>query len=977
MSNNKTIVDEYIFYHEKYVHEYGKDTIVFIRVGDFFEAYGTDTEGPDLTRISDMTNLTKTKKDKKVNEVSRKNPYMMGFQHLSLQKFMSIIIANGFTVIIVDQVTPPPKPKREVTGIYSPGTYINNIEMHDSNNVVCIYIEEEKQLNGKIMDCIGMSVLDVSTGECYVYETYNKMIDEKYALDETYRFIHSHCPKEIIFVYNGERKEDLLTQLELSNKPLHHIEHLDKKFNKLSYQNEFLKKIYQGKDMTPIEYIDMEKLSYARQSLIILFDFVYKHNESFIKQLQKPIIYTCDRHLILGNDALQQLNVFENTSLDTNNVKYNCLYKILNNASTAMGKRYLRKELSNPLNSIEDIEFRYNCVDEFISNKFYLKVEEQLSKIIDIERLCRKMVLRILHPYELYNLIESVKEIRTLFDLIKNTNYVKKFMLNKTELIKVDTFLEECDKLFLVDELKKYKVDDMEKSVFKKGVAPKIDTINDNVVGNIDLLNEIAIKLCDAIGIANSITLNANNKKECCFVTTNKRALMLEKYLETNTITIDDTIIDNTTLTFKHATPNKAGKSGNSKIYYYKNTSASSIVDLQTKMRILIKKTYETIVPDIGMKYNELFQHISVMISKIDFVKSSAKTSIMYNYCRPKIMEYDNGFIDVIQMRHPIIERIKVDTEYIPHDIQLGRSPNNKNSGILLMGINGGGKSSLQKSIGLNLIMAQCGMYVAAQSFVYSPYTSLFARITGNDNMFKGLSQFGLEMVELKAILKRTGDRTLVIGDEVCRGTEHVSGNSIVAATIIKLSDSNCSFIFATHLHEVANMERIKNLDNIRICHLAVHYDTKLDKLIFSRELSDGSGDDVYGLTVAKYIIKDNQFMDLAFDIMREITDKSDTLLVDKQSKYNSKIYVDTCQICNKKNTTKKNMGTLDVHHINFQKNCDEGGWVIGKSHLPMNSKANLIVLCKECHYKVHHDKLTIRGYKDTIDGRVIDFEFH
>ena len=137
---------------------------------------------------------------------------------------------------------------------------------------------------------------------------------------------------------------------------------------------------------------------------------------------------------------------------------------------------------------------------------------------------------------------------------------------------------------------------------------------------------------------------------------------------------------------------------------------------------------------------------------------------------------------------------------------------------MLIYGINSCGKSSLMKSIGLNIIMAQSGMYVSAKKFVFSPYESIYARITSNDNIFKGLSSFTLEMTELRSILKRSNSKTLIIGDEPAKGTENLSANSIVASTIINLSQKKSTFVFATHLHDVANMNRIKELKNVRIC---------------------------------------------------------------------------------------------------------------------------------------------------------------
>ena len=348
-----------------------------------------------------------------------------------------------------------------------------------------------------------------------------------------------------------------------------------------------------------------------------------------------------------------------------------------------------------------------------------------------------------------------------------------------------------------------------------------------------------------------------------------------------------------------------------------------------------------------------MFNRVTKFISIIDFSVSGAKSAIKYGYNKPKIYKkkkYDNGFISCKKLRHPIIERINDDIEYIPHDINIGlnfskKDKENPVNGMLIYGLNSVGKSSLMKSLGINLIMAQCGLFVAAEKFKYSTYDSIFARITGNDNIFKGLSSFALEMTELRSILNRTGPRTLVIGDEVCRGTEYTSANSIVAASIISLSKTNSSFIFATHLHDIPKLTQIKELKNVKSYHLTVDYDKEKDILIFDRKLKEGSGDSVYGITVAKYIIHDTKFMKLAQEIKNEILKKPNELLVNKTSKYNSDIYIDKCEVCSKKvKDVNELIGYFDTHHINFQKDCKDG-FVKKKPYLKMNSKANLIVL--------------------------------
>ena len=299
--------------------------------------------------------------------------------------------------------------------------------------------------------------------------------------------------------------------------------------------------------------------------------------------------------------------------------------------------------------------------------------------------------------------------------------------------------------------------------------------------------------------------------------------------------------------------------------------------------------------------------------------------------------------------------------------MSLGKEQN----GILIYGLNASGKSVLMKAIGLSIIMAQCGMYVPATHFELSPYDSIYTRITGNDNIFKGQSSFTLEMTELNAILKRSTNRTLVIGDEVCRGTEHISGNAIVASTVITLAAIKSTFIFATHLHELVHLEKIKALTNVKAYHLTVDFDPKHDVLIYDRRLKEGSGDKVYGILVAKYIIQNPEFMDLTLSIKNELNQNFSSMISGKTSRYNSKLFVYKCQLC-QKNDVQSDISPLQTHHINFQSNCDENNRVIGAEHIQKNSLSNLIVICESCHQKIHHGELEIDQCEMTSKGKKI-----
>ena len=270
------------------------------------------------------------------------------------------------------------------------------------------------------------------------------------------------------------------------------------------------------------------------------------------------------------------------------------------------------------------------------------------------------------------------------------------------------------------------------------------------------------------------------------------------------------------------------------------------------------------------------------------------------------------------------------------------------------------------KAVGLSIIMAQCGLYVPADYFEYNIFDSLYTRISGNDNLFKGQSSFIIEMNELRYILKNSNNNTLVIGDEICRGTEYLSANAIVGASILKLINNKVKFLFATHLHDLTSIDSINNLTSIKLFHLSVEKNG--DELIFNRKLTEGTGEQIYGITIAKYILDDPLFINLAIELKNELLDKKNInykLVNNKKSNYNNDIYMDHCYICNSENK-------LETHHITHQKdfiNTINGLINEDKKHLLKNSKSNLIILCSECHDNLHSNKIQIHGLLKSTSG--------
>jgi DNA mismatch repair protein MutS len=223
-------------------------------------------------------------------------------------------------------------------------------------------------------------------------------------------------------------------------------------------------------------------------------------------------------------------------------------------------------------------------------------------------------------------------------------------------------------------------------------------------------------------------------------------------------------------------------------------------------------------------------------------------------------------------------------------------------------------------------------------------------------------------MIGLRKILKIADANTLVLSDELTKGTEAVSATSIFASAALELAKRNCKFIFTTHLTDVAKLDDIKDCKNIKISHLSVTFDDS--QIIFERKLREGPCDELYGLEVAKAIGLDNLFIEAAFKIRNNLINKSYTVVASRRSRYNSKKILDVCEICNWKPTKKTDI-PLDCHHIKFQCTANDQKFT---GHYHKDALFNLVTLCKMCHIKVHNDQIVINGYKQTTGGVKLDF---
>lgn len=233
----------------------------------------------------------------------------------------------------------------------------------------------------------------------------------------------------------------------------------------------------------------------------------------------------------------------------------------------------------------------------------------------------------------------------------------------------------------------------------------------------------------------------------------------------------------------------------------------------------------------------------------------------------------------------------------------------------------------------------------------------------GNDNIFRGLSSFALEMTELRTILQYANERSLILGDEICRGTEIHSALSIVSSAVVVLCRKRTNFLFATHLHKLHEIEVVRECENLR--HYYIDLVMENGKLLFGRKIYEGIGRKLYGLEVAEHIVENEEFLNLATKVRKQLLDIDEEIVTTKKSVYNKDVYVKECEIC------KKNEG-LEVHHINSQKFADCDGSI---DYFNKNHRGNLVVLCHEHHGKVHNGELIINGWMGTLEGRKLDWK--
>jgi len=970
LSQKKKLLTEVYFDLQLHFEEkYGKDALVLMEIGTFFEVYEVNNDDMKVGKakeIAELLNIQLTRKSKAILENSVSNPLLAGVPAVSLDRYLARLIdTKKYTIIVVKQKGEMPNIKRYVANIISPGTNFEYLNEPTENNIVSLLIDENAGIYS-----VGYAAIDVSTGKTICNEIHSTRDDKTYALDEAFNLLQTYSTSEVIITLDSKDldKEWLIHYLELES--LHYS--VNTKRFKISFQNELFTRVFSiNSFLSSIEFLDLERHPYTTESLAVLIDFIIEHDESIIEKMNKPQFLGNNRYMYIGNNAMEQLSVISRDPSDIT------LLDLIDKTSTAFGKRLLKERLLNPICDKALLEKRYDLTELLLPN--INRFETHLKQIYDLERITRRIKLRKLHPVELTYIAMSLEAILKLLDDAheQGLDIEDNLYDDVAEMLKVlhDTFeLNICAR---------FRIEQINDNLFKDGVYPAIDSIVTKQAREVSKMDDVALyveSLFEKDKLFSGVAKGANKYVTVAYLEsegyylnlTKNRFTLIEKSLKDSFVTIDNQHHFFKDFNYKYL---KNAVKVQAPLFeeITRNYETS-----QVKLVSLVKQRYVESLDLLENRFSLLLEKLITFIANIDVAISNAKCSKTMNLSRPHIEE--GSFYEAVGLRHPIIESNDERGIYIPNDVYLGSNNDTFHNhitlnasdgedvlGVLLYGINSSGKSSLMKSIGLSVVLAQAGFFVPAVELRFGLYDKLFTRIVSQDNLYKGLSTFAVEMMELKNIFNRANERSLVLGDEISQGTETESALAIVSSAILKLISLKSTFIFATHLHQLESIPQLQSLKNLIFLHLGIKYDESNDSLIYNRVLQLGMGDSLYGLEFAKSLHMDKEFLTMAQTIRENLNhggSEMKKLRKQKRSKYHKDLYLSKCALCEE--------SVEDVHHIAEQHDASDSGHI---DHYHKNHKYNLIPLCKHHHKLVHDSKITISGFVMTSEGLKLHYE--
>lgn len=983
-----SIYDKYFEYTRTYQEKYGKLTVILMMVGSFFEIYGLKSVSGDVSasEISEVARICQMNiSEKKKVVVDGKTVLMAGFPEYTLEKYTQILCDHNYTSIVIiqdDENSVKGKKKKHVVhSIHSPGTYIPyEVEQpRISNNIMCVWMTVYTSvLKPKPSLVIGISIVNIFTGKSFIMEHRVPFENNPTTFDELERSISIYAPCEIIILYDLEKTGLPEKQLVKSIKSYSGIEcesvheYCVRGFAraencmKQQYLSEILTVFFGSETYEVCEEFSMFQT--ATQSFCYLLNFIQEHNPMLVKKISTPVFANTQTNAVLANHALKQLNIIEDKSADSvRSGRFSSVSNLLNRASTTMGRRRMHDIITTPIFDEILLEREYDMIEYMMTAANYGMVgffRKMLSNVADLEKILRQIVIHKISPSAVYQLYKSLDAVQQIGVCLAENHRLNEYLKSRDVEVACTGVLNTIRKYVSIDACKNINslVSGTSEHIIQAGIDSELDNLvkdlkearaNQETIQN--FFNLIMRNSANSSDDTDYVRINTTEKSGTSFQITKVRAKVLKSQLDAgsyktspcfrNRLTIVSNSIvvyNNYKIVFTDLKFKEASASNNEISFDQLNRICMDILQLENAISRKTTELFGVFVEEVLEKacYADINKVVDYVIA-LDVLQCKAFVAKEYRYCRPKIIDSptSNSCMRATGVRHCLIEHLQQNERYVTNDVELD------GGGFLLYGTNAVGKTSLIRAVGIVAIMAQCGMFVPCTTFEYKPYRSFYTRILGNDNLYKGLSTFAVEMSELRVILKNADQNSLILGDELCSGTETRSALSIFVAGLMDLRDKAASFIFATHFHEIVNYEEIAG---IALKHMTIFYDRETDCLVYDRLLKDGPGNDTYGLEVCKSLHLPTDFLDKAFLIRNKYYPEKKGVLDQVQTRYNAQKIRGLCEMCNCAMST-------ETHHLEMQSIADDQGFIEGTA-FHKNHKANLMALCEACHQHAHHN---------------------
>lgn len=761
-----------------------EDTIIFYRLGDFYEMFFEDA-----LLVSHELELTLTGKQAGLDE----RVPMCGIPYHASEIYIDKLIKKGYKVAICEQLEDPKMAKgmvkRDVTEIISSGTIISSNSLN----------EKENNFIGSIVDfkyCYVLTYTDITTGELYceiLDHNNSKVINKIIFLGIKEVILDSNVDKEI---YHKLRDNYRIT-------------------------TSLIDDIYEGNDydrviknVTDTRYIHGFKH---------LLNYLVVNQKRNMDHLEEIVIKKNDDYLKMDIHTKRNLELTE--SMRNKERMYSLLW-LLDDTKTAMGSRKLKSWIEFPLVDKDKIEKRYDVVS--ILNQEFILCEElrkYLYEVYDLERLCGRIALKTANARDLLQLKKSLEVLPKINDILKSINYKELPDVSSLYQLLVDSIYESPP------------VGLKEGYLIKDGFNKELDELKDLRSGGKDFISNFEIQERERTGIKNLKV--GFNKVFGYYIEISKGSLQF--------VTEDMQYERKQTLANCERFINPLLKEKEKIIL----SSEEKIINLEYELFISIR--------DKCLEYIRDIQEIAKIISEIDVLSTFSIICSKYNYVRPIIN--DDNVVNIIESRHPVVEAF-IKEEYVPNDIVMDENTNI----LLITGPNMAGKSTYMRQLGIIVIMAQIGCFIPAKSGTLPIFDKIFTRIGASDDLVSGESTFMVEMTEAGNAITNATRKSLILFDELGRGTATFDGMSLAQAILEYIHNNiSCKTLFSTHYHELTDLE--KTLPNLKNKHVSAKEEN--GNITFLHKVLDGSVDKSYGINVARLANLPNEVIDRADEILK------------------------------------------------------------------------------------------------------------